>query len=50
MIHLKIQHEMDATKKPKPEIARMLQEKQVSEQRRLEQIRMQLGTLLSGGA
>ena len=49
MIHLKLQMELDANKRPTPEIARVLSEKRITDQRRLEQIRMEMTMLLNGG-
>ena len=50
MIHLKVQQELDANKRPMPEIARVLSEKRISDQRRMEQIKLEMTMLLDPGA
>jgi hypothetical protein len=46
MVDLKIQHFAESTMKPSPEIARILQEKRATDQRRLEQIKAEMVRLL----
>jgi len=48
MMDLKIQQQAQANLKASPEIARILEEKRVTDRRRLEQIRAELVRLLSG--
>jgi hypothetical protein len=50
MIHLKIQQEMDVTKKATPEIARVLSEKRIADRQRLEQVRMEMAVLFGGAS
>jgi len=46
MVDLKVQHFAESMMKPTPEVARLLQEKRVTDRRRLEQIRTELVRLL----
>jgi hypothetical protein len=48
MIDLKVQQHAQATLKPSVEIARLLEEKRLTDRRRLEQIRAELVRLLNG--
>jgi hypothetical protein len=48
MIDLKLQQRAQANLKANPEIARILDEKRVTDRRRLEQIRAELARLLGG--
>jgi hypothetical protein len=48
MIDLKLQQYAQANLKANPEIARFLEEKRVTDRRRLEQIRAELARLLGG--
>ena len=48
MMDLKIQQQAQANLKASPEIARFLEEKRVTDRRRLEQIKSELVRLLSG--
>jgi len=48
MIDLKLQQHAQANLKASPEIIRILEEKRVTDRRRLEQIRAELVRLLSG--
>ena len=48
MIDLKLQQHAQASLKLNPEIARFLEEKRVTDRRRLEQIRAELARLLGG--
>jgi hypothetical protein len=48
MIDLKLQQHAQANLKASPEIARFLEEKRVTDRRRLEQIRAEMIRLLSG--
>jgi len=48
MMDLKIQQQAQANLKASPEIARFLEEKRVTDRRRLEQIKAELVRLLSG--
>ena len=42
MVDLKLQQHAEATLKPNAEVARLLQEKRITDRRRLEQIRAEL--------
>lgn len=46
LIDLKIQQYAETQMKPNSEVARVLREKQYTDRRRLEQIRMELGRIL----
>jgi len=48
MIDLKLQQHAQANLKASPEIIRILEEKRITDRRRLEQIRAELVRLLSG--
>ena len=48
MIDLKLQQRAQANLKANPEIARILDEKRLTDRRRLEQIRAELARLLGG--
>ena len=48
MIDLKLQQRAQANLKANPEIIRILEEKRITDRRRLEQIRAELVRLLSG--
>ena len=46
MIDLKLQQQSEAHIKPTPEVARLLQEKRVTDRKRLEQIRAELTRII----
>lgn len=48
MIDLKVQRHAESQLKPNPEVARILAEKRVTDQRRLEHIRAEMARLLEG--
>ena len=48
MIDLKIQQHGEAGIKPSPEVARLLQAKRMTDQRRLEQIREEMARVVAG--
>jgi hypothetical protein len=48
MIDLKIQHHAEAQLKPSPDVAKLLQEKRITDRRRLEQIRTEMARILAG--
>jgi len=50
MVDLKIQQFAESTMKPTAEVARILQEKRVTDRRRLDQIKTELTRLLGGEA
>ena len=48
MIDLKVQQYAQLNMKPNPEVARLLEEKRITDRRRLEQIRVELVRILVG--
>jgi hypothetical protein len=48
MIDLKIQRQAEMNLKPRPEMARLLQEKQHTDRKRLDQIRTELVRVMGG--
>ncbi len=48
MIDLKVQQHTQLNMKPNPEMARLLEEKRITDRRRLEQIRVELVRILVG--
>jgi len=48
LIDVKMQQQAKANLKPSPEVARLLQEKRITDRRRLDQIRTELVAMLGG--